>query len=255
MKRIVLVLLLMVGITACESTYHPEVIGHRGARGHMAENTLPSIQKALDLGVDGIEIDIFRCATGELVVFHDNTLEKLTDSEGYIERLPLDSLRLVNVLGGYQIPTLDEVLDLIDGQVRLNIELKGAQTAQLTHDLLQTYFEKPNSQWTANNILISSFNWEELVLFYQVNKDIPIAVLTEDDPLDAIPTAKRLQAVAINPDYKTLTEANVSKIHSEGLAIYPWTVNEPSAIAAMKNLRVEGIITDYPERIFTENQK
>jgi glycerophosphoryl diester phosphodiesterase len=124
MLGIVLTLILM----NCSDDYIPEVIGHRGARGHIAENTLPSIQKAMALGVDGIEIDIFRCATGELVVFHDDTLDLLTDAEGYIEQFPLDSLRKINVLEGYQIPTLKEVLELIDGQVRLNIELKGSQT-------------------------------------------------------------------------------------------------------------------------------
>ena len=99
-------LLLVTLFWECQAPYQPEVIGHRGARGHVAENTLPSIQKAIDLGVDAIEIDIFRCASGELVVFHDKTLEKLTDADGYIEQYTLDSLRLVNVLGGYQIPTL-----------------------------------------------------------------------------------------------------------------------------------------------------
>ena len=69
------------------------VIGHRGARGHVAENTLASIEKAMELGVDGVEIDVFRCATGELVVFHDKTLEKLTDGLGYIEQMTLDSIK------------------------------------------------------------------------------------------------------------------------------------------------------------------
>ena len=229
------------------------IIGHRGARGHIAENTLPSIQKALDLGVDGVEIDIFRCASGELVVFHDTTLDALTDTQGYIEQFSLDSLRKVNVLGGYQIPTLEEVLDLIDGKIFLNIELKGGQTALLTHELLQGYFKEPESTWGPDKILISSFNWEELKQFYKVNSEIPIAILTEDDPLDAIPIGKQLKAVAINPDYKTLNQSLVKKLKQEGFAVYPWTVNESEAIEEMKKLRVEGIITDYPERISISN--
>ena len=113
-------------ITACMSSKNPVIIGHRGAKGHLAENTLPSISKAIELGVDGIEIDIFKCASGELVVFHDKTLEKLTNSTGYIEELVLDSIRRIEVLNGYSIPTLEEVLDLINGRVFLNIELKGS---------------------------------------------------------------------------------------------------------------------------------
>ena len=108
------------------SSKNPVIIGHRGAKGHLAENTLPSISKAIELGVDGIEIDIFKCASGELVVFHDKTLEKLTNSTGYIEELVLDSIRRIEVLNGYSIPRLEEVLDLINGRVFLNIELKGS---------------------------------------------------------------------------------------------------------------------------------
>ena len=245
MLGIVLTLILM----NCTDDYILEVIGHRGARGHIAENTLPSIQKAMALGVDGIEIDIFRCATGELVVFHDDTLDLLTDAEGYIEQFPLDSLRKINVLGGYQIPTLKEVLELIDGQVRLNIELKGSQTALLTNELLQNYFSIEESGWAPEKVFVSSFDWKELELFYSVNQTVPIAILTEDDPLDAIPVAQQLKAFAINPDYETLTAKNAKQIQDAGFALYPWTVNEPAAIQQMKTLRVKGIITDYPERV------
>lgn len=249
MKYYVLFAISMLSFSSCTDSYSPLIIGHRGARGHIAENTLPSIQKALDLGVDGVEIDIFRCASGELVVFHDATLEALTDTQGYIEQFSLDSLRKVSVLGGYQIPTLEEVLDLIDGKVFLNIELKGGQTALLTHVLLKTYFEKSGSSWRSDKILISSFNWEELEAFYKVNTEVPIAILTEDDPLDAVAIGKQLKAVAINPNYKSLNPSLVKKLQQEGFAVYPWTVNEPAAIEEMKTFRVDGIITDYPERI------
>ena len=234
-------------IQSCTPSKTPLVFGHRGARGHVAENTLPSIAKALDLGVDGIEIDIFQCASGELVVFHDQTLDKLTNTTGFIEQLDLDSIQKIEVLGGYTIPTLQEVLDLINGQVILNIELKGTRTAHQTHAILQDYFE--SGSWQPNQILISSFNWEELQLFYEKNKTIPIAVLTEDDPLDAIPTALALEAVAINPNHRTLNEANVKKIKAAGFQLYPWTVNTPEDIQKMYALGVDAIITDYPERV------
>ena len=151
-------------ISSCTPSKNLLVIGHRGARGHLAENTLPSIAKALELGVDGIEIDVFRCASEELVVFHDQTLEKLTNATGYIEQLDLDSIRNIEVLNGFTIPTLEEVLNLINGRAMLNIELKGSQTAILTDQMLQTFFEKET--WSAKKILISSFDWEELKLFY-----------------------------------------------------------------------------------------
>ena len=223
------------------------VIGHRGARGHVAENTLASIEKAMELRVDGVEIDVFRCATGELVVFHDKTLEKLTDGVGYIEQMTLDSIKQFRVLGKEPIPTLNEVMDLIDGKIQLNIELKGTQTAILTSELLVLYFKESN--WKPEDIFISSFDWNELDVFYQVNKEVAIAVLTEDDPLDAIPIGQRLSAFAINPNFKSLTQKNIKKIQDAGFKVYPWTVNEPEDIKKMIKIGVDAVITDYPERI------
>ena len=241
---IALTCLLMI---SCTSDPNPLVIGHRGARGHLAENTLPSIAKAIELGVEGVEIDVFKCASGELVVFHDKTLEKLTNATGYIEQLSLDSIQKIEVLNGFTIPTLEEVMDLIDGRVFLNIELKGTQTALLTHELIQAYFEK--NTWDPSKIIISSFDWEELKVFYSVNTEVAIAILTEDDPLDAIPIAKQLKATAINPEHLSLNKSNVSKIKKEGFKIYTWTVNDLEDITAVMNLGVDGIITDFPERI------
>ena len=238
-------------ITACMSSKNLVIIGHRGAKGHLAENTLPSISKAIELGVDGIEIDIFKCASGELVVFHDKTLEKLTNSTGYIEELVLDSIRRIEVLNGYSIPTLEEVLDLINGRVFLNIELKGSSTAKKTSELLRTYFK--SKTWSPEKIIISSFDWYELKIFRQNNDEVPIAILTEDDPLDAIPIGLELKAIALNPDFKTLNQKNVEKIHKAGFKIFPWTVNKIEDSITIKNLGVDGIITDFPERIPKSN--
>ncbi|MBT6128066.1 MAG: glycerophosphodiester phosphodiesterase [Flavobacteriaceae bacterium] len=241
--------LYMVSFSAlsCNESYQPYIIGHRGAKGHVAENTLPSVAKAIELGVDGIEIDVFLCQSGELVVFHDKTLEKLTDSQGYIEDLPLDTIRKINVLGEYKIPTLEQVLELIDGKVFLNIELKGGGTAEPTHKLLTAVLKQ--KKWRADQFIISSFNWEELKLFYGLNQEVPIAVLTNADPLDALPIAQEVNAQAINPNFKALNEKNVKKIQQAGYKVFPYTINNPKDIQKMMFLKVDGIITDYPERV------
>ena len=194
MKNQLLFGMLLLSLLSCTSNSQPLVVGHRGARGHVAENTVASVKKALALGVDGIEIDVFVCASGELVVFHDKTLEKLTDATGYIETIDLDSIRKITVLGREPIPTLVEVLDVINNEVVLNIELKGTSTAKPTYALLKQYFDKGKLQ--PSDVFISSFDWNELELFYQETKEVPIAVLTEDDPLDAIPVALSLKAFA-----------------------------------------------------------
>lgn len=247
-----LLCLMLVLFSSCKNQPNPLVIGHRGAKGHVAENTLASVKKALALGVDGVEIDVFRCASGELVVFHDKTFDKLTDASGYIEETNLDSINKITVLGQEPIPTLEEVLDQIAGKVVLNIELKGSQTAVPTAELLTPYFL--SGKLLPKDVFISSFDWEELALFYKVNKEVPIAILTEDDPVDAIEVARKLKAFAINPKYSSLTEKNVKKIHEEGLKIYTWTVNEAQEIERMKTLGVDAIITDFPERIFPAKQ-
>ncbi|WP_291966495.1 glycerophosphodiester phosphodiesterase [Maribacter sp.] len=225
----------------------PLVIGHRGAMGHETENTLPSIQKAMDLGVDMIEIDVFKIKSGEIVVFHDDKLDRLTNAPGNIEEYYIFDLKKVIVDGGHKIPLLQDVLKLIDNKVTLNIELKGAGTADRVNHIMNAYIEKRN--WSADNFIISSFNWNELREMRKYNPNVAIAVLTEEDPVDAIPVAKELNAVAINPYFKNLDIEKANEIRNAGLKIYTWTVNEPADIDAMKNVGVDGIITNFPERV------
>jgi glycerophosphoryl diester phosphodiesterase len=215
--------------------------------GHETENTLASIQKALDLNVDMIEIDVFKIASGEIVVFHDEKIDRLTDGSGGIESLDLVALKNLTVEGNHKIPLLSEVLDVINHKVPLNIELKGPGTSEGVMHLIKTYME--NEGWTLDDFLISSFNWEELKNMRRINKDIKIAILTEDDPLDAIPIANDLNAVAINPNYLSLTRENVQEIKSQGFKVFTWTVNDTKQISNMRILGVDGVFTNYPERV------
>ena len=219
-------------------------IGHRGAKGHIAENTLASIKKAIDLGADGVEIDVFKCLTGEIVVFHDKSLDKLTNGIGLIEEKTLAELKELRVLDSQeQIPTLLEVIKSIDEDVFLNIELKGRNTAEGSLDLVKKHVKK------SDNILFSSFNWDELKDLRKLDSEIKIALITREDPLLAINPALSLNAIAINPSYKSLNKNNTSQIYKAGLKIYTWTVNDTVQISEMINLEVHGIITDFPEKI------
>ena len=250
MPRLILLTFIFLFVISCFKKSFPISIGHRGAMGYIAENTIPSIEKAIELGADGIEIDVFKCASGELVVFHDLMLDKLTDLSGNIEETSLETIKKAKVLGSYEIPTLNEVMDLIDGSLILNIELKGSGTAGPTNDLLKDYLKKPS--WDPSKIIISSFKWEELNIFFNLNEEIPIAILTDDDPLKAIPFAKIIKAYAINPKYSLLTKKNSKIIKSEGIKLFPWTVNDPSDINFLISLGVDGIITDFPDRVNKE---
>ena len=101
----------------------------------------------------------------------------------------------------------------------------------------------------ANQFIISSFNWDELEIFYKLNKKVSIAILTGSDPLKAIPIAKQLNAIAINPNFRALDPKNVKKIQQAGYKVFPYTINDPKNIEKMLTLEVDGIITDYPERV------
>ena len=246
-KNICLCLLVLLTLTGCDMiTDKPLVIGHRGAMGHETENTLASVQKAMDLGVDMIEIDVFKVKSGEIVVFHDERLERLSNAGGLIEDWYIADLQGVILDGNHKIPQLQEVLKLIDNKVPLNIELKGKNTADRVNFIVEYYVKERG--WDLENFVISSFDWEELKDFRNRNAEIAIAVLTEEDPLAAIPVAKELKATAINPYYKTLTADNVNKIHEEGFKVYTYTVNETEDLAKVTSFGVDGIFTNYPER-------
>ena len=223
------------------------VCGHRGAMGHETENTLASIKKGMELKADMLEIDVFKIKTGEMVVFHDDDLDRITNAKGKIEDYSFDDLRKVLVAGKHQIPTLQEVIETIDKKVVLNIELKGTNTATDTYRIIEEYKKKG---WSNKDFFISSFRVEELQTMRSLSKEITIGLLAYKDPIaNIIKTAKTLSAQAINPYYKTLTTENVAIMKANNFKIYPWTVNEPIDINNLQALKVNGIITDYPERI------
>ena len=223
------------------------VIGHRGAMGHKTENTIASIKKALELKVDMIEIDVFKIKSGEIIVFHDDEVNRLTNGTGNVEDYTWQKLQELTLIGNHKIPLLTTVLDTINAKVPVNIELKGAGTAKDVNTILEEYISTKN--WKLEQFIISSFNWQELTIMRNLNSKIAIGVLTEEDPLQAIPMAKQLRAISINPDEKDITAAVVATIKGEGFKLYTYTVNAPENIIKMKNLLVDGIFTNYPERV------
>ena len=217
--------------------------------GHVLENTIESVQKAIELNVDGIEIDVFKSKTGELVVYHDPFLSRLSNSNAFIEQISLDSIKKIELIGGYFIPTLKEIVDIIPEKIFLNIELKGQDTAFETNKIIINYLNTYN--FPVSKFIISSFRWDELKKIRSFNKDIPIAILV--DSLykidDAIKLAKQINAVALHPNKEFITKEIVNKIQSKNIKVYPYTINTPRNIRKMRSMGVDAIITDYPERI------
>ena len=217
--------------------------------GHVLENTIESVQKAIELNVDGIEIDVFKSKTGELVVYHDPFLSRLSNSNAFIEQISLDSIKKVELMGGYFIPTLKEIVDIIPEKIFLNIELKGQDTSFETNKIITNYLKTYN--FPASKFIISSFRWDELKKIRRINKDIPIAILVDslNKIDDAIKLAKQINAVALNPNKNFITKEIVNKIQSNNIKVYPYTINTPRNIRRVRSMGVDAIITDYPERI------
>jgi glycerophosphoryl diester phosphodiesterase len=228
----------------CKMT-KPLKIGHRGAKGHIAENTLESIQKALYLGVDAIEIDVHRCKTGELVVIHDFTLDRTTNGEGEVAGKSLQELQLLKVENQYKIPLLTEVLELIEGKCKINIELKGSNTATQTCEIIKNCIAGKN--WNYDDFIVSSFQKKELFRVFEINLEIPIGVLSKASVNEAVEVGKQLKAKAIHPSIGIVTRENVKQTQLEGFRVNVWTVNDPVTIERMKGFGVDGIISDFPE--------
>jgi glycerophosphoryl diester phosphodiesterase len=227
--------------------HSPLKIGHRGALGHVSENTMESIKKALEFGVDGIEIDVHTCASGELVVFHDFTLDRMTNGVGEVSKYSLLELKELKVDGKFSIPTLVEVLDFIDKKCLLNIELKGKNTAKEACRLIEWYIA--NKNWTYKNFIVSSFQTHELEHVFKTDKNIPLAVLTKASMSEAIEFAQSIDAKIIHPNFALLTKENIRFAKSKGFSVNTWTVNDVKTIERMKDYRVDGIISDFPDRL------
>lgn len=222
-------------------------IGHRGAKGHTVENTLASFQKAIELQVDAIELDVHVCKSGELVVFHDFTLERLTNGEGEIAKHNLEELKKLTIAAAYKIPTLIETLETIDRKCIVNIELKGRNTAQPVAELITSFVK--NKNWNYADFIVSSFQYEELAVFSKLNLNIPLAILTQASVQQAMDWAIEFKATHIHPHFSLLTADNCNFAKEKGLKINTWTVNETIDIEHVKRFNIDGIISDFPNRI------
>ena len=223
-------------------------IAHRGAMGHAPQNTLAAISKALELNAPWIEIDVY-VVDGQLVVFHDDRLEDLTNGAGYVPEQSFEYLRSLKVLGSDQgIPTLDEVCAVINGGAGLNIELKGAGTAAPVNELINKLISE---NWQPDQFLVSSFNHRELALFKQLNPAINIGALHCSLPVNNAQFAEELGAWSINPSLEFVDQQLVDDAHGRGLKVYVYTVNHPEDIERMRQMGVDGVFTNYPERVLT----
>lgn len=222
-----------------------DIIGHRGASGHAPENTLKAFDLALEMGCKWLELDV-HVASNRLLVIHDESLERTTTGRGLLSEHPLETLRSLDAGDGEQIPFLDEVLDLVNGQAVINIELKGLGTAKPVSRLLNTWCQERDI--SPDRFLLSSFNHGEL---NDADTRYQRAALFGRLTDDAIEQTLALGAGYLNASLRSMTEAWVDRAHRAGLKVAVYTVNELEDIQRMDDWGVDAIFCDYPDRALT----
>lgn len=237
-------------------------IGHRGAAGHAPENTLSSFKKALALRVDIIELDVHKCKTGELVVIHDETVDRTTKGKGKVTELTLEELKKLNIEPDEKIPTLKEVIDLVKGKCQLNVEVKNQKTAKevakliLENNLTDSSLISSNYRTALANIKKIDPRLKTAWVFWTTGTDFS-QFFFNIFIFSLFPLVKRyilkkletLQSNILILHYPFFTKNFAKKLKERNIKVFVWTVDKPKTIQKMKNLGVDGIFSDYPDRI------
>ncbi len=228
------------------------IIGHRGAAGLAAENTLSSFGEALAWHCPMIELDVHRSTDAggveHLLVIHDSKLNRTTNGKGKLEDFDADYLRTLDAGAGQQIPLLEEVMDLLlehqantGTTVALNIELKGAHTAQPVARFIKRFPTWP--------MLVSSFDHDELRQFRSLDQSTAVAPLYDRFAPDWRDTAAELSAVAVNIATRVANPARVTAMRDAGYMVFVYTVNDEKEARTLQNMGASGVFTDRPDRL------
>jgi glycerophosphoryl diester phosphodiesterase len=234
----------------------PICYGHRGARGHAPENTLLSFALAFDLGADGIECDAQLSADGRLLIIHDGTVNRTTNGRGLVHDLSFDALRQLDAGGGQRIPTLDETLALVGERGGLlNLEMKGENDAEalaVAEAVAARLAALPDDDPLRRDILASSFS---LPAVAEIKRRLPwlrVGALFGGRAWtrqQMIERALALGAEAIHPHPRILTAETVRAAHEAGLRVNVWTANRWATIRQLIAWEVDGVFSDFPERV------
>jgi len=237
-------------------------VGHRGAAGHEPENTIRSFKRAIVLGADMVECDVYRCKSGEPVVIHDATVDRTTNGQGQVHNLTLSEIKKLTIDNGETIPTLQEVIDVCKNHVQLNIEIKDSIDAEAALRVIQ---QNNAYAWA----MISSNYIEPLQQAHKLDPQLMTALIfysTKTDTQDAffalaclavlpitlrmiVRHAKKSGAQWINIMKQLANRYTVTALKKHGFKIGVWTVNESAEIKKIKSLGVDAIISNFPDRL------
>ncbi|MGC4106016.1 MAG: glycerophosphodiester phosphodiesterase family protein [Thermomicrobiales bacterium] len=214
------------------------IYAHRGASKEFPENTIAAFRRAVELGVPGIELDVHLSKDGVPVVLHDETVDRTTGHTGDVTSFTVAELAAMDAGGGEGIPTLAQVIDVVEGKVRLNIEVKAAEAADAVLELVK---ERPALDWA-----ISSFVWDVLRHARGTSEDAALWPLTIGATEDAIALAQEIGATQLNLLDQAVDADIVRFLLDLGIESWIWTVNDPDRAAALIEWGVTGICTDDP---------
>ncbi len=222
------------------------IIGHRGAAGLAPENTLLSIDTAIRAGAAWVEVDV-QHHDDQLWVLHDLTVDRTTNGHGLLADLSAAQIRALDAGRGEPIPTLPDVLDLVEQRVGINIELKtwngcAAAVAACLKDYLA-------EGWSPSRIMVSSFHLPELWEFKQLLPQIPLGVLYCGVPLDWAGIALELGARCLNISGEFVDAKLLADAHQRGLRVNVYTVNDAEELQRLRAIGVDGVFTDFPDRM------
>jgi len=235
----------------------PLVIAHRGACDEAPENTLAAFRAAMEADADGIELDVSACATGELVVLHDNCVDRTTNSSGRVETMSLSVLRELDAgrwfdprFAGERIPTLDEVLELVGDRLRVNIEIKGMSLRD--RGVEARVAETVRRYGAQERVLISSFNPLALTRIQRAAPELQRALLySAGQPFYLARGWARVfvRPEALHPHHRMVDAAYMRWARQSGYRVNVWTVDDPADMQRLIALGVDGIITNHPARL------
>jgi glycerophosphoryl diester phosphodiesterase len=220
------------------------LFAHRGASGYEPENTLLAFERALAMGARWIELDVY-AVEGELIVIHDERLERTTNGTGFVMDKALSYLRNLDAGKGQKIPFLREVFDLISNRAGINIELKGPQTAVPAAALIAAAITA--GRMTAEQFIVSSFNRKELLHFKDIYPEIRIGVLVSGVPRRYSMFAEKTGAYAVHAGMNMVNGRFVAGAHRRGLKLFVYTVNTREDLKRMQDMGVDGVFTDCPD--------
>lgn len=234
-------------MTSSASILHPlRVLGHRGAKAHAPENSLLGIRRGFELGADWVELDV-QTVDGEPVLFHDRRLERMTGRTGVVPNTPLEQLLEFGVGEGEKVPRLRDALHMIPEGRGICLEIKDRRSVTSISNLLGS--ELSTGTLSLDRVIVSCFDHRELLKLKKQAPKIPRALLLYGVPLNAVSQARDVGATEVHIDFASLDGQLVAEIHNAKLKLIVYTVNEVDDIQEAINLKVDGIISDFPDRV------